>query len=172
MAQRFERLLSALGFMIDAVENNYHLSHKSCTGKNNCFIFIQDWYEDYYPGIKNVYIAWTKGYTCDVCLDIRVKAILNKGDYTNIKIFKNNKDITSDFVLEKGDLDPDRRYSPEEAEEKETENSTIESEKKEMENIEIEGCNMSYERSESGISYSDEIPPLITNESDIETEEE
>jgi len=114
----FGNILLSLGFKFDGSAEHYCQESK-CGKFENCIIYVQDSDEYYGPKTKSSDITWSKRYCCDKCLDSIMGCILCGGHYTNMRIFKNNEDISKDFDYSCSNLDPNEIFNNEEESESE-----------------------------------------------------
>jgi hypothetical protein len=115
----FDNILLSLGFKFDG-PITYHCQESKCGRFENCMMYVQDSDEYYGPKTKSSDITWSKRYCCDKCLDDIMGCILCGGHYTNMRIFKNNEDISKDFDYSCYNLDPNEIFNDDEEDDEES----------------------------------------------------
>lgn len=109
MSDKFEEKLKTLGFKFESILQYY--CDEKCQDINFCTIYVQYNSEYYSKNIKSSEILWSKRHSCEKCLKNVLEMILHGGYYTNLIIFKNDKDISSEFKIKSVELNPNQIYN-------------------------------------------------------------
>ena len=114
----FEEKLSSLGYKLIEEDVKYFCSHPT-----NFYIYIQSPYEymddemkDLPQYNKNIYLDWYMRVVCEECCKNMLCNLDCSGLYSNVKIFKEDMDVTLEFWGNIISIDPEEEIYEEEVE--------------------------------------------------------
>ena len=101
----FEQKLKTLGYNLNLFKEDGICSHK----EKNCIYYVQECSccIKLKKGTKNKELDWWKYMACEKCMDSDLGCLDCGGHYSNIRIFKDNIDVSDDYYSVNGRLYPD-----------------------------------------------------------------
>jgi hypothetical protein len=95
----FETELRNIGYVVSELNKEFWCEHK-----HDHFLYVQSPYEymdENKQGLeiynKNIYLEWEKRPACESCIKAMICNLDCSGLYTNVRIFKNGQNVTTEY---------------------------------------------------------------------------